>query len=325
MNSDFSYLTPGKLLHDERKKKGLDIEHVALSIKIRKDYLNAIEVDDFSVFESPVYAKGFIKLYARFLGVDEETVMALYRRFVNIDDKSKGASVIKENSRVPKFNIVITSKTLAIGAIVTVLLIIFSYLLVQVYYFQKPPNLQISMPTNEKTETENRMITVGGYTDISASVLVNDSMVSVDEKGYFETDVSLRLGDNVIIVKAVFQDTVGRETIKQVYVTRLGTGDSTEIEEVIIEDIKDGFTAKITVSGGEAWIEAYVDDEIKVARVVPDGYAIELEATDTFRIVSGLPSRTKVYIDDVEQVMNTGSGVGSLSCKLESDNSISCE
>lgn len=325
MNNDFSYLTPGKLLHDERKKKGLDIEHVALSIKIRKDYLNAIESDDFSVFESPVYAKGFIKLYARFLGLDEETVMALYRRFVDIDEKSKGTAVLKTNNRVPKFNFVITSKTLAIGAIIAVLLIIFGYLLLQVYYFQKPPNLQISMPTDEKTETENRIITVGGYTDVGASILVNDSMVNVDEKGYFETDVVLRLGDNVIIVKAVYQDTVGRETTEQIYVTRTGTEEISENEEVVIEDIKDGFTAKITVSGGEAWIEAYVDDEVKVARVVPDGYVIELEVTETFKVVSGLPSRTKIFIDNEERAMNTGNGVGSLLCELESDNSVNCE
>lgn len=325
MNNDFSYLTPGKLLQDARKSKGLDIEHVAMSIKIRKDYINAIENDDYSGFESPVYVKGFIKLYARFLGVGEENIMALYRRFVSIDGKTKEADVSKPPKPGSKFNFVITPKTIAIGSVVLILLAILSYLFLQVYYYQKPPNLQINIPTEERSETENRQITISGYTDIGASVLINDSIVNVDEKGYFETEVSLRVGDNVIIVKAMFQDGVGKEAIKEMYVTRNSDDQPSDSEVVITQPTKTTFNAEVTIQGGQVWLEIYVDDEIKVARIVQDGYVIEFNAEKKFEITSGVPSFTKLKIDKQETSLGLANGVGSLTCELLSNGNVDCK
>ncbi|HOU75996.1 MAG TPA: helix-turn-helix domain-containing protein [Candidatus Dojkabacteria bacterium] len=325
MNNDFSYLTPGKLLHDARENKGLDIEHVAMSIKIRKDYIIAIENDDYSDFESPVYAKGFIKLYARFLGIDEENIMALYRRFISIDGKANEPEVPKSTRPISKLNFVITPKTIAIGSIALILLVILGYLFLQVYYYQKPPNLQINIPTEERTETDNRTVTVSGYTDIGASVLINDSIVNVDEKGYFETEVTLRVGDNVIIIKAMFQDGVGKEAIKELYVTRNSDDQASESEVVITQPIKNSFNAEVSVQGGQAWLEIYIDGEIKVARIVQSGYIIEFDAEKTFEITSGVPSFTKVKIDEQEQSLTLANGVGSLTCELSTNGNVDCK
>jgi cytoskeleton protein RodZ len=62
----------GAMLREERERQGLSVEAVADQIKITRTCLAAIEEGNESVLPHPVYAKGFIKNYARVLGVADE-------------------------------------------------------------------------------------------------------------------------------------------------------------------------------------------------------------------------------------------------------------
>jgi cytoskeletal protein RodZ len=60
----------GKKLQQSRLAKQLSIEEAARVTRIRPDKLLDLEEDNYSNFPSMSYAKGFLLLYARFLGVD---------------------------------------------------------------------------------------------------------------------------------------------------------------------------------------------------------------------------------------------------------------
>lgn len=60
----------GQKLAQARAKRGLSLEEAAHETKMRPEKIRAIENDDYSSFPSNAYAKGFIKNYARYLGVD---------------------------------------------------------------------------------------------------------------------------------------------------------------------------------------------------------------------------------------------------------------
>ena len=60
----------GKKLQQSRLNKQLSIEEAARVTRIRPDKLLDLEEDNYSNFPSMSYAKGFLLLYARFLGVD---------------------------------------------------------------------------------------------------------------------------------------------------------------------------------------------------------------------------------------------------------------
>jgi len=60
----------GKKLQQARVSKHLSIEEAARVTRIRPDKLLDLEEDNYSTFPSLSYAKGFLLLYARFLGVD---------------------------------------------------------------------------------------------------------------------------------------------------------------------------------------------------------------------------------------------------------------
>jgi cytoskeleton protein RodZ len=62
----------GRLLEHKRKEQGLSLEEVEQATKIRKRYLTGIEHDDYAVLPDAVYARGFLKTYANYLGLDGE-------------------------------------------------------------------------------------------------------------------------------------------------------------------------------------------------------------------------------------------------------------
>jgi cytoskeletal protein RodZ len=67
----------GERFRDAREARGLTLSDVAEQIRIRSVYLAAIEDENWSVIGAPVYVRGFLRSYARFLGLDpEETVVA---------------------------------------------------------------------------------------------------------------------------------------------------------------------------------------------------------------------------------------------------------
>src|SRR5271163_4511609 len=60
----------GKKLQQARLNKQLSVEEASRVTRIRPDKLIDLEEDNYSNFPSLSYAKGFLLLYARFLGVD---------------------------------------------------------------------------------------------------------------------------------------------------------------------------------------------------------------------------------------------------------------
>ncbi len=60
----------GKKLSQARLKRGLTIDEAAHATKVRPDKIVALESDDYASFPSNAYAKGFLKNYARYLGVN---------------------------------------------------------------------------------------------------------------------------------------------------------------------------------------------------------------------------------------------------------------
>jgi len=62
--------TTGTTLRLRREEKKLTLEQVSTETKIRNNYLQAIENDQLSALPSLAQARGFIRLYANFLGLD---------------------------------------------------------------------------------------------------------------------------------------------------------------------------------------------------------------------------------------------------------------
>ena len=59
--------TAGELLQDKRLEKELSIDDVAKRLKVRPEYLLAVESNKYNQLPSATAAKGFLRNYARVL------------------------------------------------------------------------------------------------------------------------------------------------------------------------------------------------------------------------------------------------------------------
>jgi cytoskeleton protein RodZ len=62
----------GPILEKARMERGLTLEEAEQATKIRKRYLSGLEREDYGVLPDAVYARGFLKTYANYLGLDGE-------------------------------------------------------------------------------------------------------------------------------------------------------------------------------------------------------------------------------------------------------------
>lgn len=65
----------GDKLKQRRKEMNLSLKEAENATSIRINYLQSIEDGDMSKLISPVYAQGFLKQYAAFLGLDGENII----------------------------------------------------------------------------------------------------------------------------------------------------------------------------------------------------------------------------------------------------------
>jgi cytoskeleton protein RodZ len=70
----------GERFRTAREARGLTLSDVAEHIRIRSVYLAAIEDENWSAIGAPVYVRGFLRTYARFLGLDSEEIVGEFNR-----------------------------------------------------------------------------------------------------------------------------------------------------------------------------------------------------------------------------------------------------
>lgn len=80
--------TIGERLEEARKRKGISIREAAESTKIRGDYLQKFEANSFEIDLPPLYIRGFVRAYARFLELDSEKVSAEVASLIASDGRS---------------------------------------------------------------------------------------------------------------------------------------------------------------------------------------------------------------------------------------------
>jgi len=65
----------GTILRSARERRGLGIDEAAEATKIRPAYLDAIEEEAFERLPGPTYARGFLRAYAEYLGLDAQPLI----------------------------------------------------------------------------------------------------------------------------------------------------------------------------------------------------------------------------------------------------------
>ena len=97
---ELSPMTPvGETLRRERLKRNLDLEEISRELKISRRFLEAIEDDQYDKLPGGVFAKSFVRQYARCSVWTTKRLPAQVQR--SIGPRSKSRSPLRHRSRRP--------------------------------------------------------------------------------------------------------------------------------------------------------------------------------------------------------------------------------
>lgn len=192
--------TVGSILREARLSKHLTLKEAETATKIREKFLENIEADDYSRLPSISYAKGFVKNYSEYLGLDSATVLAFFRR--QTTEVTRSSLLPKEEAATLNKSLLQLTPARFLAIILAGLVLVFlGYLGLQYRKINQPPVLSVDTPTNQLVVSERR-VDVLGKADADATVTVNGISVLVRGDGKFFDQVSLDPGVNKITIVA---------------------------------------------------------------------------------------------------------------------------
>jgi len=111
----------GSFLKGERERKGLSLEHLSKATRLRIQYLEALEKEEWGRLPSLVFVKGFIKTYTKALGLDYREVLAQFQSSIPAHDDLPRPLVPPREIYIKKYAIAFVIFIIAVS-----LLVIFS-------------------------------------------------------------------------------------------------------------------------------------------------------------------------------------------------------
>src|SRR5688572_16411437 len=75
-------LSLGEKLRQAREERGISISEVAEQTRISPLYLEAIDADNYKTLPGGIFNKGFVRSYAKYVGVDEQEALQEYSRLI---------------------------------------------------------------------------------------------------------------------------------------------------------------------------------------------------------------------------------------------------
>lgn len=80
--------TLGEKLRKAREERGMTISQVSEQTRISSHYLECIERDDYGPLPGGIFNRGFVKTYAKFVGLSEEEALADYSRLQSAETET---------------------------------------------------------------------------------------------------------------------------------------------------------------------------------------------------------------------------------------------
>lgn len=188
----------GELLSAARKKKRISLDHASRDLVIKKIHLEALEEENWTQLPESPYVQGYIKSYAKYLSLNPDYLVAIYRREY---DETKFPK--KPAHKFQKRFFITPNKLLnsvfAIGVIIFI-----TYIIIQYSSVFSSPKLEITSPQNDETISVPA-IKISGKTEKDATVSINGHFAPIDESGNFNYEYILNEGKNNIEIISSFR------------------------------------------------------------------------------------------------------------------------
>lgn len=172
-------LTLGEKLKQAREARGISISEVAEQTRISPLYIESIENDNYKPLPGGIFNKGFVKSYAKFVGVDDQEALQDYSRLIS----SQGDSFEDESKSFrPE---VLTDDNVRSNSLPTLIIavVILGLLAVGVYfginYLNNSSHTTVSNTTNTNRPADNSANTNTAATPTPAPAAVSELKLEI--------------------------------------------------------------------------------------------------------------------------------------------------
>jgi transcriptional regulator with XRE-family HTH domain len=297
--------TIGERLKSKRLEKGLSLEEIAYDTRISKERLDAIEQNEFNQFPSHVYAKGFIKNYAKYLKIDWEPLIAVYRRDIEKIDMVRVVKKIDEPEEkknktkyfLKNFHFELTRKSLSLG----LLLIFFGFVgffvsNIVIDAFSEP-HLKITAPItaiapfNSSYQTNSNTVIIKGEAAKNSVVKINDKIIEFKPGYIFESEPIPIIGENNLVTITA----TSKLGVVSTVMLKVEKGISGQLKETTEENI-----AIVKIVNAPTFLIARSDGEVKYNSDALVNETFSLTVKNNFEIETMNPSNVHVFVNNQE-------------------------
>ena len=279
-------MSVGNRLKKARKAKGLTLDDIKNKSKIKKNYLEALENDNYKKLPGEVYTKVYIRGYAKIVGLDPQEILSEYE-----NEKNKDRKIDEKDKKVEKKNKVKGAQLLnkdgilkaLLGIILVLILILLSYNL-----FLRPDQNQNNAANNEQTVevAQQNETNSGNSADDEA---VSESSVNSDNENKNSQDQSVNESiNNNSDEQTNNEQDIDNETQNNSTGQNNDEENTNQVEEEEQQPLIEDETKELTILAKEkSWLQVTVDGELKFQGFINEDETMTHNGTESIRLKIG--------------------------------------
>ena len=266
----------GTILKSSRLKSKKSMEEISSELCIRKIYLTALEEGDYETLPPIPYGVGYVRTYARYLGLNPDRAVKLYKDASKVEeDKNEIENIVPEKNKSNSWHIVIGILALAL-----------LYGGWEVYSQKESKTKSVTDVAAETAVTEEpqNVVPQTGTTPVmeNNNAMENESTSVKTENTPGAEDASMLQQTTLPTENAGMTETVVQPE-----------------ENTVIENESDN---KVVVEfSGESWVELKGRDKVYFQGVFHAGDRKEIDYVDNLFLSVGRPENVKVYVKGAEK------------------------
>lgn len=176
-------LTLGEKLRQAREARGISISEVAEATRISALYLESIENNDYRTLPGGIFNKGFVKSFAKFVGIDEQEALQDYAQLIS--EQGGGETIDEPKTYRPE---VLTDEYASSSMLPTLLIafVMLALLAGAIYfgvdYYQNSQNQTVANNTNANRNGNSSNSANTNTAAVVATPTPNTSEINVEFK-----------------------------------------------------------------------------------------------------------------------------------------------
>jgi cytoskeletal protein RodZ len=216
----------GEILQTARERKGVDLARAERETKIRARHLMALESGDVSALPAPVYAKGFLRNYSTYLGLDADEMVSRWRKEIDQPRSADTPSVKPPPQPIttPSHGFKLTTGLVVAIVLAAIVLTFVGYVGLQLVRFTQNPDISLTGPAIRQLQPGAEFLRLRGASASDAEITATyaDDQVrqaTADERGQWSLSLPVNKGENHFTIIGTDPETARRSEPLKVIAT----------------------------------------------------------------------------------------------------------